>query len=134
MKNEKSIENQAVNLVKKYYKKLGKKCWDVKNSEGCDLRDQDGRLIEVKGRSKSDPHNQVHIYDSIFKYLKRKDWGDRAYNIYIVYDINKSPKLWRLTPKDLRGCISEPIIRVVNIKKAINSKIRRGEKPIHIKK
>ena len=88
------VEKKAMNIVMKYEKKQGRNPKDVsKNRIGYDIK-SGGRCIEVKGQS-TKRAEWIWINNTVIRKLGKEISN---YYVYIVYDINKKPKLKILEP------------------------------------
>lgn len=88
------VERKAMELVRDFEKKQGRKPRDVSHT-GCGYDIKSGRrLIEVKGMSHP-TGDFISLYKKLFVKLG-KDISN--YYIYVVYDIRNSPKLKILKP------------------------------------
>jgi hypothetical protein len=96
----KNVESKAMELVMKYEKKKGRNPKDVCKDKRypCDIISK-GRYIEVKGQSSKQPDG-IWLYKTTLKKL-----GDNIlkYWIYVVYDIEKKPKLRKIPPEKIFG-------------------------------
>ncbi len=89
-----SVEQKAMDIVMNYEKLQGRKPENVCRTRcGYDIKSSD-RCIEVKGQS-SQRAGWIWISNSITRNLGK---NLSNYYIYIVYDINKEPKLKIIDP------------------------------------
>ena len=92
-----SVEQKAVSIVLDYETKEGRKPTDVsKDKCGYDVKSGD-RFIEVKG-TKDKRAGWFWITDTIVRTLGK---NLANYYLYIVYNINNTPKLKILEPDDI---------------------------------
>ncbi len=118
----KSVEKKAMRIVMKYEKINGRRPKDVsKKRIGYDI-ESDKRLIEVKGQSRKEA-GMIGIHNSIVRKLGKRL---AKYHIYIVYNINKLPRLRIIEPDDIFKVL-ETDVRFV-IKKADVTKYGKIEK------
>ena len=97
----KDIEFKAMKLVMKYEKRKGRNPKDVcKNKKyPCDIISK-GRYIEVKGKSSSESPPFIVLYKTTLRNLGN---NVRKYWIYVVYNINRRPKLRMIPPGKIFG-------------------------------
>jgi len=109
LKQNQETENKAMKLAVKYEKKMGRNPIDTtKEGIGYDLK-SGNRLIEVKGFC-----NERYPVISLYKKLKDQ-LGKKIsrYYIYVIYDIDNSPKLKILTPSIIKKNLEEDLRYIV---------------------
>ena len=82
-------------IAMNYEKKRGRAAVDVsKRKVGYDIK-SGGRLIEVKARADKLKVGNIHMHGSLLKKLGK---NVSKYYIYVIYNINKEPKMKILPP------------------------------------
>jgi hypothetical protein len=97
----KDVELKAMKLVMNYEKRKGGNPKDVCKDKRypCDIISR-GRYIEVKGKSLLKPPQFLVLYKTTLKKLGN---NVRKYWIYVVYDINRKPKLRMIPSSKILG-------------------------------
>lgn len=89
-------EKKSIQYVIKYEKSKGRKPEDVSGKHiGYDIKSSK-RFIEVKSRPKSNIQPFIKLHNSL---LRTIGVGLANYYLYIVYDMDKDPKLIIVPPK-----------------------------------
>jgi hypothetical protein len=89
-------EEKSIKYVLAYEKSQGRKPLDVSNKHiGYDIR-SGKRFIEVKSRPKDKMQPFIKLHNAL---LRTMGTGLANYYLYIVYDMDKEPKLIIVPPK-----------------------------------
>jgi hypothetical protein len=118
-------EEESIKYVIKYERSQGRKPMDVsKKGLGYDIK-SGNRYIEVKSRPKGNIQAFINLHNHLLRSIGKKLSN---YYIYIVYDMQKAPKLV-IVPPDLvlKNLETFVILRV-------RGKVYRKIKPISLKK